>query len=108
MASGTILFGFAAVFCCLEHLEEATTKIQAEQSGSARLAAAAFVAAVVTTFGLTLLLLFSYIRALDAGRRFLFLGCLAKSTRLAATASLLTGPAVQLLVSGYLAVADLG
>jgi hypothetical protein len=80
MASGTILFGFAAVFCCLEHLEEATTKIQAEQSGSAWLAAAAFVAAVVTTFGLTLLLLFSYIRALDAGRRFLFLGCLAKST----------------------------
>jgi hypothetical protein len=100
MASSTILFGFAAVFCCLELLEEATTKIQAEQSGSARLAAAAFVAAVVTTFGLTLLLLFSYIRALDAGRRFLFMGRLAESTRLAATACLLTGPVGSFLFQG--------
>lgn len=102
MASRTILFGFAAVFSCLEVLE-AITKIQDSRSLFAtRLMAVAFVPAIVATFGLTLLLLVSYIRALrtnaaagHADRR--FLEPLAKATLVMATAALLAGVILQLV-----------
>lgn len=100
--AGTVLFGFAAVFCCIELLE-AATKIKASQSPFAWFMAIAFVLAILTAFWLTLVLLFSYVRSLGAnaaGER--FLQRLAKATLLAAAAALLAGAVVQLVASGYL------
>ncbi|KAK3131866.1 hypothetical protein QOZ80_6AG0512580 [Eleusine coracana subsp. coracana] len=114
MASHTIiLFGFAAVFSCLQLLE-ATTKTHASHSRFAWLMEVAFVLAILTAFGLTLLLLFSHVRALcanaaggDDGRRFV-LKRLAKATLLMAMTTLLAGAVVQLVASGFLGADDVG
>ncbi|KAL6606820.1 hypothetical protein ACP70R_042473 [Stipagrostis hirtigluma subsp. patula] len=96
----TVLFGFSAVFWCLNLLEPALN-IQTSWSRTARLAAGALVPAVLATFALTLLLLFAHVRALGlanaaagAGGGFR-LGRLGKATLAAATATLLAGAALR-------------
>ncbi|CAN6202184.1 unnamed protein product [Urochloa humidicola] len=73
----TILLGFGVVFWCLQSGEIQNHPQQ--QDRVAGLAVAAFLPALVATFGLTLLLLFAHVRALsranaaaagEPGRRF--------------------------------------
>ncbi|XP_062233370.1 uncharacterized protein LOC133930684 [Phragmites australis] len=106
----TVIFGFAAVFCCLQLLE-ATTKFQTSQSLFARLAAGAFLSVVLTTFTLTPLLLFAYVRALGRanaprGSEDHFLGRLARATLLTAMAALVAGAVLRLVAGGFLGGAD--
>ncbi|CAD6339936.1 unnamed protein product [Miscanthus lutarioriparius] len=97
----TILFGYAAVFWCLDALSEAA-KIQTPRS--------AFVP--LTTFGLTSLLLFAHVRALGganaatgaaaAARRRRFLDRLANAALAATAAALLAGAVLWLGTDGDL------
>ncbi|KAF8726467.1 hypothetical protein HU200_019653 [Digitaria exilis] len=91
-----ILLGFFAVFFCLEHLQ-AAAKIQTShsQSGLARFVASALLPAVLSTFGLTLLLLVVHVRALSRagvpGAGGAGLDRLAKVTLAAASVALIAG-----------------
>ncbi|CAN6202185.1 unnamed protein product [Urochloa humidicola] len=98
-----ILLGFASAFRCLDPLESICTgKIQATQSPVARLAADAFLPAVLATFGLTLLLLVDHVRALGranaAGGR--APSRLAKATLAVTVATTLLAGTVLRLVGG--------
>ncbi|KAF8697922.1 hypothetical protein HU200_035419 [Digitaria exilis] len=89
-----ILFGFFAVFFCLEHLQDAA-KIQTSRTGLARFAASALLPSVLSTFGLTLLLLVVHVRALSRagvpGAGGAGLDRLAKATLAAASLALIAG-----------------
>ncbi|OEL28069.1 hypothetical protein BAE44_0010913 [Dichanthelium oligosanthes] len=106
----TILLGFSAAFWCLDPLESIHTgKIQtSQQSPAARLAAAALPPAVLATFGLTLLLLITHVRALGranvAGGR--LLGRLDKATLTATVTALIAGAVLRLVADGHLGGAD--
>ncbi|TKW19677.1 hypothetical protein SEVIR_4G036100v4 [Setaria viridis] len=84
-ATLTVLFGFYAVFCCLDLLKEAT---------------ATLIPAVLITLALTPLLTYAHVWALGranaggAGAR--FVARLAEATLLAAVVALLSGAAVRL------------
>jgi len=108
----TIVFGYAAVFWCLDALSEAA-KIQTPRSAFVpRLAAGALLPAVLTTFGFTSLLLFAHVRALGganaatgaaaAARRRRFLDRLANAALAATAAALLAGAVLWLGTDGDL------
>lgn len=111
----TILFGYAAVFWCLDALSEAA-KIQTPWSSFVpRLAAGALLPSVLTTFGLTSLLLFAHVRVLGganaggaaaAAWRLRLLDRLANGTLAATAAALLAGAVLRLGADGYLGGAD--
>ncbi|CAN6221774.1 unnamed protein product [Urochloa humidicola] len=108
----TIVLGFWAVFWCLQAGE--IQKPPPQQGRVAGLAAAAFLPALVTTFGLTLLLLFEHVRLLggrasaatagEPGRR--FVGRLQKATLASTMVIFIAGVVLRLVADGHLGGAD--
>ncbi|CAL5044012.1 unnamed protein product [Urochloa decumbens] len=105
----TILLGFWVVFWCLQAGHGEIQNQPQQQGDAAGVAAAAFLPALVTTFGLTLLLLFAHVRALghanaaaggEPGRR--FVGRLEKAALASTMVAFLAGLVLRLAADGHL------
>ncbi|CAN6172913.1 unnamed protein product [Urochloa humidicola] len=111
----TIVLGFWAVFWCLQAGE--IQKPPQQQGRVAGLAAAAFLPALVTTFGLTLLLLFEHVRLLGLGRASVaavgepgrrFVGRLQKATLASTMVIFIAGVVLRLVADRHLGGDDIG